>query len=227
MQNAVTNFANAVAVKAAGPDGDITTTEDNVNHRIAIVGYASRYDSTNPWINTELFIGATQYNYNVNASNYYGSAFQNMDTLQGQNNVAASINVLDGNGATYTNYGMIMANGILNANPIPAGEQRNQIIIVFTDGIPGRTGWDGDVADAAIAEANIAKGNNVEVYSIGIFDGADSTSAGNQNGTETQRANWFMQNLSSNNGVVQTPSYYLSAGDSEALKTYSNKSVNK
>jgi len=217
LQNAVTNFANAVAVKAAGPDGDITTTEDNVNHRIAIVGYASRYDSTNPWINTELFIGATQYNYNVNASNYYGSAFQNMDTLQGQNNVAASINVLDGNGATYTNYGMIMANGILNANPIPAGEQRNQIIIVFTDGIPGRTGWDGDVADAAIAEANIAKGNNVEVYSIGIFDGADSTSAGNQNGTETQRANWFMQNLSSNNGVVQTPSYYLSAGDSEAL----------
>ena len=35
-----------MAVKAAGPDGDITTTEDNVNHRIAIVGYASRYDST-------------------------------------------------------------------------------------------------------------------------------------------------------------------------------------
>ena len=38
------------------------------------------------------------------------------------------------------NYGMIMANGILNANPIPAGEQRNQIIIVFTDGIRDELG---------------------------------------------------------------------------------------
>ena len=30
--------------------------------------------------------------------------------------------------------------------------------------------------------------------------------------------NWFMQNLSSNNGVVQNPSYYLSAADAESLR---------
>lgn len=55
------------------------------------------------------------------------------------------------------------------------------------------------------------------VYTVGIFDGADATSAGNTGGTENQKANWFMQNLSSNNGVVQNPSYYLSAGDADSL----------
>ena len=56
------------------------------------------------------------------------------------------------------------------------------------------------------------------MYSIGIFAGADATSQGNKSGSETQQANWFMQNLSSNNGVVQNPSYYLSAADAESLK---------
>ncbi|MGM9590406.1 MAG: hypothetical protein ACI3V0_09590, partial [Faecousia sp.] len=55
------------------------------------------------------------------------------------------------------------------------------------------------------------------VYSVGIFDGADATSAGSKNGTDTQKANWFMQNLSDNKGTPQTPSYYLSAADSNTL----------
>ena len=37
LKNAATTFANAVAAKAAGADGDISTPADNVNHRIAVV----------------------------------------------------------------------------------------------------------------------------------------------------------------------------------------------
>ena len=112
---------------------------------------------------------------------------------------------------------MEMANGILNANPVPEGKQRKRVIIVFTDGAPGWSGYESNIADAAISQASTAKENGVTVYTVGIFSGADATSAGNSKGNDTAKANWFMQNLSSNNGTPQNPSYYLSAGDADTL----------
>ena len=52
-----------------------------------------------------------------------------------------------------------------------------------------------------------------------LFRSADATSAGNQNGNETEKANWFMQQVSSNNGTPQSPSYYLSAADAGTLNS--------
>lgn len=219
LKNAVTAFANAVAEKAKGEDGQMGT-EDDVNHRIAVVGYASRADSNNPWINTEVFIGSNQYNYNVNAKDYYGSAFQSMNTQQGQANVSASIDALDANGATYTNYGLEMANGILDASPVQTGEKRNRVIILFSDGYPGRNADDFNqtAANSALDQATTAKNAGVSLYSVGIFSGADATTPGNKDGDDnTEAANWFMQQVSSNNGTVQNPSYYLSAADAGAL----------
>lgn len=220
LQNAVRNFAGAVENKAAGKDG-VLGTDDDINHRIAVVGYASRADSNNPWINTELFIGANQHNYNVDAKNYYNQAFQDMNTPEGQANIQASIGALDANGATYTDYGMEMANGILDAYPLTNNEQRNRVIILFTDGFPGRNtdNFNTTAANTAISHANTAKGNGTTVYTVGIFSGADATSAGNVNGNNTQKANWFMQQVSSNNGTPQSPSYYLSAADAGSLNS--------
>ncbi len=222
LKTAVTNFAEAVENKAAGPDGDLSKTEDNVNHRIAVVGFASGtyYGDTNyNYGNTEVFVGSNQYKYGTSAQSVYTSAFQDMNTTQGQSNVSASINALDANGGTLIDLGVEMANGILNANPVSAGEKRNRVIVVFTDGQPGWSGYDGDVAQSAIDKAQLAKNNGVTVYTVGIFSGADATSAGSNadNATDVQKSNWFMQNLSSNNGTVQTPSYYLSAADANTL----------
>jgi hypothetical protein len=220
LKNALTTFASQINAKAAGADG-VLGTEDDVNHRVAVVGFASGdyYNgSYHNYRNTEIFIGATQYGYGLPAQGVYGTAFQNMDTAGGQANVTDSINALDANGGTLTNLGVEMANGILNANPVPEGETRNRIVVVFTDGVPGWSGYDSTIANAAIAEADTTKyTRGATVYTIGIFDGADATSPGNPNGNETQKANWFMQKLSSNNGVVQDPSYYLSAADAETL----------
>lgn len=47
LKNAVTNFTEEVAKKAAGKDGNINTTKDNINHRIAMVGFASSGDEFN------------------------------------------------------------------------------------------------------------------------------------------------------------------------------------
>ena len=230
LKSAVTIFVNSVAEKAKGADG-IFGTEDDVNHRIAVVGFASGYDDDygDYYGNTEVFVGATQYTYNAghtnNASNansaqsHYASAFQDMNTQTGYDNVQKSKNALDAEGGTFTNLGLEMANGILNANPVQEAE-RNRVIVVFTDGTPGWSGYEDEVASDAINQARTAKNNyGATIYTVGIFDGADATSPGKQNGDDTEKANWFMQNVSSNNGTAKDPSYYLSAGDTTALNS--------
>ena len=234
LKNAANAFANAVAVKAAGADGDINTTDDNINHRIAVVGYADT-DSGYGY-NTGVFIGSTLNRYETAAAKVYGKALQDMSTTGGKNNVTASLNALKASGATRTDYGLTMANGILNANPVPEGETRNRIVIVFTDGSPtDSNGFELSVANTAISNANAIKNSKATVYSIGIFSGADASSAGvmpkedyyddgwggpNYTNAEMSAAcNWFMQQVSSNNGTPRYPSYYLSAGDSASLNS--------
>lgn len=231
LKSAANAFASAVATKAAGEDGDITTTADNIDHRIAVVGYADT-----DWAygyNTGVFIGSTLNRYENNAAGVYSTALQDMSTTNGKSNVAASLNALQASGATRTDYGLIMAKGILDANPVPTGETRNRVVIVFTDGSPtDYNGFQKNVANSAISTANAIKAGGTTVYSIGIFSGADASTAGKEpdkdyegsgwsaNYTEAEMSaacNWFMQKVSSNNGTPRTPSYYLSAGDSASL----------
>ncbi len=215
LQDALRTFTAAVNEKAAGADGELSTTDDNINHRIAVVGFASKSGYGN---NTEVFIGSSQHQYGNAAQGVYGAAFQSMDTQQGQNNVAASINALATEGATQADLGMEMAEGILDANPVAADTKRNRVVIMFTDGSPTTfDGFETNVANNAINISNRIKADGVTVYAVGVFSGADATSAGSSNGNDTAKCNWFMQNVSSNNGVVQNPSYYLSAGDAETL----------
>lgn len=234
LKNAATTFANAVAAKAAGKDGDITTTADNVNHRIAVVGYADT--DRNYGYNTGVFIGSTLNRYENNAAGVYSTALQDMSTTNGKSNVTASLNALQASGATRTDYGLTMANGILNANPVPQGETRNRVVVVFTDGSPTNSnGFQKAVANSAISTANAIKAGGTTVYSIGIFSGADASSAGKKpdkdysddsffgpNYTDAEMSaacNWFMQKVSSNNGTPRTPSYYLSAADADSLNS--------
>lgn len=232
LKNTVSTFADAVADKAKGADG-IFGTDDDVNHRIAVVGFASDYYRSESghyyyYSNTEVFVGSNQYTYNAGGNNpsnvnsaqsHYASAFQDMNTQTGYDNVQKSKNALDAEGGTFTNLGLEMANGILNANPVQEAE-RNRVIVVFTDGAPGWSGYEDEVASDAINQARTAKNTNgATVYTVGIFDGADATSPGNQNGDDTEKANWFMHNVSSNNGTAKDPSYYLSAGDTTALNS--------
>lgn len=230
LKNAVTNFTEEVAKKAAGKDGQLGTNDD-VDHRIAVVGYADT-----DWdygYNTGVFIGSTLNRYENNAAGVYSTALQDMSTTNGKSNVTASLNALQASGATRTDYGLTMANGILNANPVPAGETRNRVVIVFTDGSPtSSNGFERDVANSAISTANAIKAGETTVYSIGIFSGADASTAGKEpdedyydgflrpNYTDAEMSaacNWFMQKVSSNNGTPRTPSYYLSAGDAASL----------
>ena len=224
---AVTAFANAVAEKAKGSDGTLGT-EDDVNHRIAVVGFASQSGYGN---NTELLSisgtnsGSVGVQYNNITNQNLKDVLQNMDTMPGQSMVKAAIDALAAEGATQVDLGMDMAKRILDVNPVSSNDKRNRVVIVFTDGAPTTSdGFKINVANNAISISSQIKNAGATVYSVGIFTGANANSAGakpsenlGQNDNLNNACNWFMQNLSSNNGNVQSPSYYLSAADADAL----------
>ena len=209
--------------------------DNNVNHRIAVVGFASgdknKEESSSYFTNTELFIGADQYNYksggegstkNAVASTQYANAFQDMKTQAGYDNVIASKNNLSASGATQPKYGFEMANGIFEANQLNPGEERQRIVIFLTDGAPGKNGYDGNAATPTVTNASTTKkAYGATVYSVGIFQGADATATGVGKNHSQRNENQFMHNTSSNNGKVPAAgqkSYYLSAADSATLQ---------
>lgn len=228
LKDAVANFIDSVETKAAGEDGTLGTNDD-INHRIAVVGFASKSGNGN---NTELLsirgnnshsVGVA-YN-NINNQNLK-DVLQSMDTTAGREMVGDALDALAAQGATRTDLGMDMAQRILNANPVLNAEKRSRVVIVFTDSSPtGSNGFELNVANAAINKADAIKNSGATVYSIGIFEGADASSAGTKPsgdlGNNSSRlpaaCNWFMQKLSSNNGTPEIPGYYLSASDANTL----------
>jgi len=228
LKNAAATFVNAVEEKAKGADG-VLGTEDDISHRIAVVGFASKSGYGD---NTELLSIAGSNSGNVGVA-YHNITDQNLkdvlqevDTSAGQTMVSDAIGALAASGATQTDLGLDMAQRILSANPVQPNETRNRVVIVFTDGAPTSfNGFEKDVADNAITHAGSIKTAGATVYTIGIFSGANATSAGTEpkgdldqdSSSLNSACNWFMQQVSSNNGTPRTPSYYLSAADTGSL----------
>lgn len=228
LKNAAATFANSVEEKAKGADG-VLGTEDDISHRIAVVGFASKSGYGD---NTELLsiAGSNSGNvgvaYNDITDQNLKDVLQEVDTSAGQTMVSDAIGALAASGATQTDLGLDMAQRILSANPVQPNEKRNRVVIVFTDGAPTSfNGFEKDVADNAITHAGSIKTAGATVYTIGIFSGANATSAGTEptgdldqdSSSLNSACNWFMQQVSSNNGTPRTPSYYLSAADTGSL----------
>lgn len=230
LKDTVTDFATAVVTDANGTDGT-RGTEDDVDHHLAIVGFGSgdliSNQSNSDYLNTELFVGGTQYQYSGSGiSLQYANALQDMNTETGVNNITASIADLDGEGGTYVDLGIEMANNIWAAKTSNGTDFsryvdgdgnviRNRVVIVFTDGAPGYNGeWNnnsygssGDakaVAEEALEEAKVTKNTyGATVYTIGIFSGADASitvSPDKKSVTlvKDDNSNKFMHYLSSN-----------------------------
>lgn len=115
-------------------------------------------------------------------------------------------------GGTQTGKGMQRAQTLLgNSNYTGSNQaQRTQVVIMFTDGVPGNSDFDISVANDAIKAAKTMKDNGVVVYTIGIFTGAEPSQlyGGSGNGavgeywdwsdTDSAAANRFMNYVSSN-----------------------------
>jgi len=221
LKNEVQTFINSVNQKSLGSD-NLPNTADDIKHRISLIGFASGENSSEKYYNTEILstITSSPINYeNKNDTNLKNSL---LDAVANKTQLDRAVGWLDASGATRSDLGMEMAKSVLVQNPIPAGEERQRIVILFTDGTPTSSSiFDSTVANAAIGYSKIIKSESVgaTTYTIGVLNGA--------NPAATDDVNKYMNYVSSNylNATSLTNSgegsytsgYYLSASNSEAL----------
>ena len=188
--------------------------QDQVGHRVGMIGFSGEYSSR------EIRSLGTNFN----------------DIGEG---------TLNTYGGTYINYGLQMVDDMFDSGNTSdvAGQQRNRVVVVFTDGDPGSGNWnDSDYSHAASAISttrNLKKavaegGYGATVYTVGIFPGADPSV------TDDKKSNAYMNAMSSNYpdatatlgwegswfptcyldvdfGTRAEGNYYLAASNTEAL----------
>ena len=221
LKSAVSNFIDKVAEKNTSTDGTA------VGHRISIVKFAGEKATK---------VGNDTYRENGNKYNY-SQIVKNLTAVdtQGKSDLKAEVNKLTPGGATQANYGMQLAQSVL-----PSNEDSNsdKVVVMFTDGTPtSRKYFESSVASGAISASKTLKDKGVKVYTVGIFDGADSREIKgdwNKWGLEGEnKNNKYMQAVSSNYptasltvtdwshswnpGKRAEGKYYLTATDSEGL----------
>lgn len=213
--SAVTEFTDNVQERAIG---DTETSDDDVDHRIAIVGFSS-----SGYSNTELLTGVNvtrgdyygsdpEYNWGTSyyyptgyamngvsnpSERQYASALQDMSSQNGYDNVLTAIDALTAHGGTQTNDGLAMAEEIFANNEVSLDAEgnptRDRVVILFTDGET-----DSNRSTTVQTAYKLKNEYNATVYTVGIFDGADGTPVygSSWNGVETE--NVFLHLLSSN-----------------------------
>lgn len=192
LRNAVTAFVQNVQENA---------NEHNVDHKVAIVGFAMGNQSAGgiqAYYNTEI-LTPTEVNYQHLTDTVYKNALL-LANDNGQVNGAltSAIQNISARGGTLMQYGLEMAYNILNKRPQPnynAGtveepdwQPRMQIVVFFTDGYPGLSSNNDyftesgnynnqSTADATVKQANLLKTAGAKVFSVGIFSGATPEAA--------------------------------------------------
>ena len=176
----------------------------NVDHRISIVHFA---DSSQIEIGLEADIR------------------DNID------NVLLAIDRLGNNGGTYIEDGMANAETVFENAAPTTSQERNRVVVVFTDGIPGSGTWNNSTinnsANPAIKTSYTLKNTyGAKVYTLGMLENADPNLEISNEDNDGARTNKFLHYLSSNypqaesmnnGGSGSNEGYYLSVQDSDSL----------
>lgn len=214
LKAAVTNFVNSVSANAK---------EYNVEHRIAMVGFASMGTDNSAWKNTGLFVDGylkeyanSEWETNSQLSSQdYKDALVVVNDVDGDiaGSISSAIGNLDAEGATRTSYGLEMAQKVFENNK---DSERQRVVVLFTDGEPGKSGYDNSEANSALSKAYVLKNENkATVYSVGLYDSDP------ENNTVS-----FMNYTSSNYPFARSMTYpgskfddkyYMTASDADEL----------
>lgn len=216
LKDSVTQFLASVREDAA---------TYNVNHRVAMVGFASQSGYGD---NTEILsIEGKNSEYGAGDNDSVGVAYNELKNQDYQNALRSysdgildnAIKALATNGATRADLGMEMANKILEQNKPSAGEKRNQVVIMFTDGEPtSGNSFETRVANGAIENAKTIKQNGAKVYTIGIFDGANADGNDSSNKYMTYVSSNYPNASGMNSaGEGSNQGYYLTAKNAGEL----------
>lgn len=214
LKTAVKSFVASISANAK---------EFNVEHKIAMVGYASNKD-TGPttdipgigyngsgkyWVNTGLYVNGSFKNYardsntsSLTAQDYKDALVSVNDTTDNvTSSITTAIDSFKASGGTYTEYGLTMAQKVFDNNPTRAYTkedgtegQSQRIVVLFTDGATNSK------INNVLSSANTLKGNTYGAYGAKIY----CVGFGSSVNTE------FLSHVSSN----YTTSSYSSRGGS-------------
>lgn len=208
LKNAVTSFSNEILADA------IT---NSVDHRIAVVGFASGSNNSLNYQNTELLTAdVVKYNKITNAD--YKNALVSVNDNGALNEVIAdAVNAIDAEGATRADLGLEMATNIFANNPITDNRQR--VVVFLTDGEPtSYNGFEYSVANVAIQNAYQLKNTyDATVYSVGVFDNADSKVSNFMNYVSSNYNEEVVMKKSSKETAENTNGYYIDVTDVSSL----------
>ena len=223
LKTAVNGFINSVQEDAI---------KYRVDHKISLVKFSG---------DTSDEVGNDTYSDRYSNKWNYSQIVKNLTLVSsGAEELKAAVNGLKPNGGTRTDNGLKKANEVFKGEAV---EERNRIVVLFTDGEPTSSNtFDDGVANNAISQAKTLKNEKgATVYTIGVFSGADGANPADLPSYSEDRNNRFMHLVSSNypdatevkpdggwygdeNTGELNPklegtdkSYYLSAGDSETL----------
>ena len=184
LYNAVVEFAKTVYAKSA---------DQNVNHRISIVAFNGDSDTRIGLTDTNTTEGQTAINNAI-------TPFATFDYSQGGGGGSSSSDTLYGQG-TKPATGLETADSILDAAEAVSGYDRNQVVIVFTDGYPGaKESVKADAANPAGDAALTLKNENVKVFTIAMLcdDDVGPDKTADTSTSEKTKVNYFLHAVSSN-----------------------------
>lgn len=214
LKAAVTNFVNSVSANAK---------EYNVEHRIAMVGFASKGTDSSAWKNTGLFVDGHLKKYANSrwatssqlSSQDYKDALVVVNDVDGDiaGSISRAIGNLDAEGATRTSYGLEMAQKVFENNK---DSERQRVVVLFTDGEPGKSGYENSEANSALSKAYVLKNENkATVYSVGLYDSdPENNTVSFMNYTSS---NYLFAQSMTYPGSKFDDKYYMTASDADEL----------
>ena len=181
LKTAANTFIDAIAAQ------NQSIADASKQHRVAIVKFAGK-KKTDKVGNDTYRDGRYTYNYSQTMKNLTSCKGKDADSLK---DTVGNINPA---GSTQADYGLELAENItINSGRADA----KKIVVFFTDGSPtSSSGFQASVADSAIVSAKSLKANGADIYTIGIFNGANPSADPTAEGTS--KVNKFMHAVSSN-----------------------------
>ena len=182
LKKAANGFIDTIAEQNA------KISDESKQHKVAIVKFSG--DMTNQVGNGTYRKGGYTYNYSQTMK---GLTLCSKD--KGAENLKSTVNTISPAGSTRADYGLELADGQFSSDRARADAKK--VVVFFTDGSPtSSSGFQASVANSAIKSAKSLKNKGSDIYTIGIFDGADPNAV--PTARDTSNENKFMHAVSSN-----------------------------
>ena len=183
LKKAANGFIDTIAEQNA------KISDESKQHKVAIVKFAG--DKTTE-VGNKTYRDGWGYTYN------YSQTMKELTLCskdKGAESLKSTVNTISPAGSTRADYGLELADGQFSSSSGRADAKK--VVVFFTDGSPtSSNGFEASVADSAINSAKSLKANGADIYTIGIFDGADPSADLTAEGTSNE--NKFMHAVSSN-----------------------------